>query len=67
MQQLPVGVFEPNNPICQNCWRNWVKAQCKGETGEFDRCDKYYEGCTECLESFCQDGAHSGICDLEEK
>ena len=64
---MPVGEFEPNNPICKKCWGHWVKANCKGETEGFERCEKYVEGCTECLESFCTDGADNGICDLAEE
>ena len=55
---MPVGVFEPDNPVCQNCW-GLYEANCKEE------CETYQKGCTECLESFCVDGADSGVCDLE--
>ena len=51
-----------DNPICQECWGNWVKAQCKREVEGFDRCEDYIERCTKCLQDFSQDGAKNKLC-----
>lgn len=64
---MPIGEFEADNSICQECWGKWVKAQCKGEVEGFEPCEKYYTGCTLCLEDFCQDGAEKGLCQLFDK
>ena len=54
--------FDNENPLCRECWGDWVKSQCKGEVEGFDRCEDFTEGCTKCLESFCQDGIECGDC-----
>jgi len=54
--------FNKDNPSCKECWGEFVKSQCKGEVDDFDRCEDYTEGCTECLEDFCQEGAEEDLC-----
>ena len=54
--------FTNNNPLCKECWGEFVKSQCKGEVDDFGSCADYAEDCIECLEDFCEEGAEEKRC-----
>ena len=54
--------FDKDNPLCVECWGEFVWSQCKGEVDGFEKCEDFVEGCTECLEEFCEEGSEERLC-----
>lgn len=38
--------FDKDNPLCAECWGEFVGSQCKGEVDGFEKCEDFVEGCT---------------------
>ena len=55
-------IFNNDDPLCKECWGDWVKSQCKGDVEGFERCGDFKEGCVKCLSEFCEDGVSEGLC-----